>query len=202
MISKLRRVAGCVLIIVPIALAGLEESAAQEPAGLGTVEVRAGWVHHVMPGGYGPGGRLSVQIGLPSNSRGRFLGGVSYARAAESVLCCGPNPGYTYQLQSLAVEVGHERELFGIAGASLALDMRYTPILYQELRRGHQEDFQPSPTGWQSAWVAGSMGLTARHPVGKGYQALLGARADFDLGGAVLAIFPTPLLGLSVGLAY
>ncbi|MEJ2186066.1 MAG: hypothetical protein P8Z36_09030 [Gemmatimonadota bacterium] len=101
----------------------------------------------------------------------RWVFGAAYARELGSHgSCCGPNPGYTYQLETIEASAGIEVPLFVRHGWSLAIDGRFSPMLYREIRRGFQADFQPGPTAWHFTPQILSIGTTIRAATIAHYQ--------------------------------
>ena len=175
-LARLKGRLGLLALIVGLLHAPSPASAQQLPRW----ELTAGLVPRLMPIGSG----LALQLGVNAapSARWRWVYGAAYAREFESYgSCCGPNPGYSYQLETVEASGGIEFPLLIRPRGNLAVDGRVSPIWYHEIRRGYQEDFQPGPTSWHFKPAILSFGATGRASPSGSYQIGLRARAWLDL---------------------
>lgn len=192
------------IALAPAIAQAVPESSAEIPAhALPTITVGAGWANGVAPVGTSSAFSLSVDVARPTSGPVRWVAGLGYSREVNSSgSCCGPNPGFSYRVEALALSVGPELLLARHGASSLSVDARYQPTWYHNIRRGSQADFQPPPTEWNFSPLMGSVGTTARWPLASGLQGSLGARlqlnpSDVSQGGPVRRSF-----GLSLGVGW
>jgi hypothetical protein len=162
-------------------------------------EFTIGVAHRVLPHGDKPAPTVSV---LMRGRSDRWVGGVAYAReSSPSSVCCGPNPGFTYQEQVVSLIVGRE---FTVSSQmpGVALDLRYEPSLYNSIRRGSQADFHPPPTGWHRApWIV-SAGASVRGRISPDLHGSITARARANMDSLPLGGRTRPVFEFSAGVGW
>jgi hypothetical protein len=171
----------CVAVVWLAAVTGIHEPVVAQH--LPSFEVTVAFVPRLLPDGLGSAAQIGVHAG-PRAEGARWIFGVAYARELQSHgSCCGPNPGYSYQLETLEASAGVEVPLWSSSAGSLAIDGRANPFWYHTIRRGSQPDFEPGPTAWHSALSVLSFGATGRVTVAERYQIGLRFRSWVHLGG-------------------
>jgi hypothetical protein len=125
---------------------------------------------------------VGADYAAASRGRTRFIAGLGYARQLSKYgECCGPDPGYTYQEESLTVAFGAETDLVRGRYLTLAVDARYQPTLYHTMRHGSQPAFNPGPTEWHRDLGMASVGATSRFPLTDRFHGVLNARVPVEL---------------------
>jgi hypothetical protein len=200
------------LFLLSLGGVGLNHAAAQSapdgparaaPPEHSRIGISLGWAEAIPPVGSNSALSASIDLARPGTGRTRLVAGLTYSRELESHgACCGPNPGYSYQEEALALSGGPEFTLASTGALGLAADVRYQPTWSHTIRRGSQEDFEPSPTRWQfSPWIA-STGMTLRWPLPRGFHGSAGARVQLDAGGVTLGGLVRPTFGVNLGFGW
>lgn len=164
-------------------------------------EARAGAAYGLVPGGLGVALHAGVQT-TRGTGRSRWIVGAQYGREIGSHgACCGPNPGYSYQLEALELSVGAEVSLFERDDWHLALEGRATPTWTHSIRHGSQADFQPGPTTWHLNPDLFGVGAVARAPLSTALYGIIRVqlRQDFE---ALLHGFVRPAWNLEFGIGW
>jgi hypothetical protein len=167
--------------VIVAAVVGTSPSVAAQR--LPSVEVSAAFVPRLLPDGLGAAAQIGLHTGHGAEGP-RWVFGLAYARELQSHgSCCGPSPGYSYQLETFEASAGVEVPLLTRTAWSLAIDGRANPLWYHSIRRGSQPDFDPPPSSWHSTMSVLSFGATVRALAAEQYQMSLRARTWVRFGG-------------------